>query len=389
MKTTLRSTPAWLAVAGLALSLAATGAQAGPREQAKRMHDRLAGVPPTSAVLANMESQIAAGNPDAAAQVAMQNDAFYNVTLKNFVTPWTNRDGDVFAPLNDYTATVIGMVRDDVPFNEVLSGDILYVGDASLGVPAYSMTSNQHYEELESRDISLQSGLVRTTQSAVTDLPSTATAGVMTTRAAAQAFFIAGTNRAMFRWTLLNHMCSDLEQIADVTRPPDLIRQDVTRSPGGDARLFLANCIGCHSVMDPLAQAFAYYTFNDETGRIEYTPGTVQPKYFNNDSNFPFGFRTPDDNWQNRMRAGRNALLGWDDTLPGSGTGAKSMGAELAGSAQFAQCQVTKVFRNVCLRDPVDAADRAQIDSMVTSFTTTGYRLKQTFAEAAVYCMGD
>ena len=47
---------------------------------------------------------------------------FYNVTLKNIVTPWTNRDQTVFVPLNDYTATVIGMVRDDVPFNTALSG---------------------------------------------------------------------------------------------------------------------------------------------------------------------------------------------------------------------------------------------------------------------------
>ena len=58
----------------------------------------------------------------------MDNPAFYSVTLKNLVTPWTNRDQTVFAPLNDYTATVIGMVRDDVPFDQVLSGDILYVG---------------------------------------------------------------------------------------------------------------------------------------------------------------------------------------------------------------------------------------------------------------------
>ncbi|MEL6368878.1 MAG: hypothetical protein AAFR91_10530 [Pseudomonadota bacterium] len=389
MNTIQRCKSALLAAIGLTAVLASASAEAGPREQAKRMHDRLAGVPPTEAVLDAMEAEIANGNRTGAAEIAMQNDEFYNVTLKNFVTPWTNRDGDVFAPLNDYTATVIGMIRDDVPFTEVLSGDIVYVADSSLGLPAYSMTDNRLYEELESRAINLQSALVRTTQSAVTDLPPNATAGVMTSRAAAEAFFIAGTNRAMFRWTLLNHLCDDLEQVKDVTRPPDRIRQDVTRSPGGDSRLFLNNCIGCHSVMDPMTQAFAYYNFNDETGRIEYTEGQVHPKYFNNDANFPFGYRTPDDSWENRMRQGRNALLGWDDTLPGTGSGAKSMGQELAASAEFAQCQARKVFRNVCLREPVDASDRAQVDSMVTSLTTGGYRLKQSFAEAASYCIGD
>ena len=389
MNTQTISRTARLGAAGLTLALSIASAWAGPREQAKRIHDRLAGVPPTAAVLDTMEAQIAGGNAIAAAETAMQNSAFYSVTLKNWATPWTNRDGDIFAPLNDYTATVIGMIRDDVPFNEVLFGDHLYVGAAGLGIPGYSMTNNDHYEALEQNAIDLQANLVATTQSAQTDLPAAATAGVMTTRAAAEAFFIAGTNRAMLRFTLMNHLCRDLEQVADVTRPPDRIRQDVTRSPGGDSRLFLGNCISCHSGMDPLAQAFAYYNYNEETGRIEYTDGAVHPKYFNNDTNFPFGFRTPDDSWSNYWRDGRNALLGWDPAQTGTGQGAKSMGRELAGSQAFAQCQVEKVFENVCLRKPGDAADRAQVDAMTASLVGSNYRLKTTFAEAATYCMGD
>ncbi len=373
----------------LALVLSAASVNAGPREQAKRLHDRLAGVPPSEQVLADMQADVAAGNALAAAETAMDNSAFYNVTLKNFVTPWTNRDQTVFAPLNDYTATVIGMVRDDVPFNTVLSDDILYVGDAGLGLPGYAMTNNDHYEEMERRGVDLKTGLVRTTQSAVTDLPASATAGVMTSRAAAEAFFIAGTNRAMFRFTLMNHMCNDLEQVKDGSRAPDRIRQDVSRSPGGDSRVFLNNCIECHSGMDPLAQAFAYYNFNPDTGRIEYTEGQVHPKYFNNDANFPFGFRTPDDSWDNYWRQGRNARLGWDPSLPGSGSGAKSLGQEFGNSDAFAECQVKKVFQNVCFREPQDAADRAAVQNIVGAFRASQYRLKTVFAETAVYCMGD
>ncbi len=104
----------------VALAACAAAANAGPREQAKRMHDRIAGVPPSATVLGQMETEIAGGRADAAALIAMDNPAFYSVTLKNLVTPWTNREQTVFAPLNDYTATVIGMVRDDLPFNEVL-----------------------------------------------------------------------------------------------------------------------------------------------------------------------------------------------------------------------------------------------------------------------------
>ena len=138
-----------------ASALFAGVAQAGPREQAKRMHDRIAGVPPSDVVLSAMETDIAAGRTQQAALRAMDDPAFYAVTLKNLVTPWTNRDQTVFTPLNDYTATVIGMVRDDVPFNELLSGDILYVGNAGLGLPAASATSNAHYEQMESRGINL------------------------------------------------------------------------------------------------------------------------------------------------------------------------------------------------------------------------------------------
>ena len=121
---------------------------------------------------------------------------------------------------------------------------------------------------LDDQGIDLKTSPVRTMQTAVTGLPPQATAGVMTTRAAAEAFFVAGTNRAMFRFTVLNHLCRDLEQIKDTTLPADRIRQDVSRSPGGDSRIFLNDCIGCHSGMDPLAQAFAYYNFDATSGRL-------------------------------------------------------------------------------------------------------------------------
>ena len=240
----------------------------------------------------------------------MDNVNFYNVTLKNFAAPWTNREQSIFVPFNDYIATVIGMIRDDVPFNTLLSADTTYVGRNGVAQSAPSPANNDHYAELEANNVNLRDDLVATTQSSVMGIPSNATAGVMTSRAASEAFFIAGTNRAMFRFTLLNHMCNDMEQMHDPKLSPDRIRQDVSRSPGGDSRLFLNNCIGCHTGMDPLAGAFAYYNYNETTTGLEYTPGVVQPKYFNNDLNFPQGYRTTDDSWENYWREGQNAYLG-------------------------------------------------------------------------------
>lgn len=379
-----------ISILGLAF-LFTTQALAGDleRRQAKRMHDRLAGIPPTETVLDSMEAAIVSGNAVSAAMMAMNNSAFYNVTLKNFATPWTNEDHTVFAPLNDYTATVIGMIRDDVPFNTLLSADLVYTGGPSLPIPPYSMTDNAHYAALEDQGIDLQANLVPVAQSAVTSLPATATAGVLTTRAGAEAFFIAGTNRAMFRFTMMNHLCNDMEQLKDITRSPDRIRQDVSRSPGADSRIFMNSCVGCHSGMDPMAQAFAYYNFNENTSSIEYTPGVVQPKYTINADTFKYGFVTPDDSWDNYWRSGQNALLGWDPNLPGSGSGAKSLGIELANSDAFARCQVKKVFRTICLRDPGNSADRAEIANITSDFKASDYNMKTAFAETAVYCKGD
>jgi hypothetical protein len=380
----------WRVFVATALLLAVSLALAGPREQAQRIHDRLTGVPPTAAILSEMEGEVL-GDPIDAAMTAMENPNFYTVTLKNFAAPWTNRDQNPFEPLNDYITLVIGLVKDDESFDQILSGDVLYMGQSVS--PAPSASSNAHYEALEQRMLqpgfNPQTEIVRTTQSGIYGLPQAATAGAMTTRAAAEAFFIAGTNRAMFRFTLMNHMCMDLEQVHDTSIVPDRIRQDVSRSPGGDSRVFLNNCIGCHAGMDPLAQAFAYYTFDDVSGSIQYTAGAVQPKYFNNDETFADGFVTPDDSWSNYWREGRNALIGWNSSLPGSGNGAKSLGQELAGTQAFAHCQVKKVFNSVCLRDPVDASDRNQIADMTSTFVNTNYNLKRVFAESAVYCMGN
>lgn len=371
-------------------------AQAGFREQAQRMHERLAGVPPSATVLQQMEDAInpgLPGNANDAAVIAMNNANFYNVTLKNFAAPWTNRDQSVFVPLNDYIATVIGMIRDDVAFNTLLSADLTYIGSPGVVSSAPSASNNDHYAELEADNINLRDNLEPRPQSSIQGIPASATAGVMTSRAASEAFFVAGTNRAMFRFTLLNHMCNDMEQMHDTKLPPDWIRQDVSRSPGGDSRLFLNNCIGCHSGMDPLAGAFAYYNYDEAAGRLEYTAsgpgagGAVQPKYFNNDLNFPQGFRTTDDSWENRWREGQNAYLGFA-AGGGSGNGAKSLGIELANSEAFASCQVKKVFRAVCLRDPEDQADRDKAAQITNTFRTTGYSMKQVFADTAVHCMG-
>jgi hypothetical protein len=364
-----------------------TSAFAGPNEQAKQLFDRITGTPPSATVLQQMAADITANNATGAAQLAMQDPGFYNVTLRNFAAPMTNVAQSVFVPLNDYTATVIGMIRDNVPFNTVLSADLIYVGNTS-GAPTYSPANNNHYQYLDTNNVDLSKALQQQTQSALTGIPSAATAGVLTTFGGASAFFSLGTNRRMVRFTMMNYMCNDLNQIMDITRPPDRIRQDPSRSPGGDSRTFLNTCIGCHSGMDALAGAFAYYNFDTTANQLVYTPGAVQPKYAINTANFPYGHVTTDDSWLNYWRQGPNALLGWSNSQPGNGNGAKSFGQEIENSSQFATCQVQKVFQAMCLRPPSNAADRAQVAQMTSQFVSSSYNMKTVFAASAVYCMG-
>lgn len=393
------------------LTIAFAGqASADNRTQAKRIFDRLAGTVPSATVLDTMEALIATSNHDdavSAAYIAMNNKNFYNTTLVNWITPWTNEARAIFpedmeteGTLNDFTATVIGAIRDDIDFRRILYDNIMYKGKDSLGLPAYSNSDNAHYKALEERSgLDLSQDLVpenEAIQSLInTALPSSAISGVLTSRAAAKAFFVAGTNRAMTRFTLLNFLCKDMNEINDVTLPADRIRQDVSRSPGGDSRIYMNSCIGCHSGMDPMTQAFAYYDYSETDNKLVFTGGVVQPKNLINSDNFKPGYIVPDDHWVNYWRKGKNSLFNWDVGLPASGQGASSMAKELSHSEQFARCQVEKVFKAVCLHPPLNSADRTAVNDILAKFklpfkkpSGTGYELKRVFAETAVYCKG-
>ncbi len=368
-------------------------AHAGPREQAKRIHDRLVGVPASNAVLDSMADKIANGDAIGAAYEAMDNPAFYNTTIREFATPWSNREQSLFVDMNDFVATVIGMVRDDVPFDQVLYEDIVYIGTPAATGVAYSHTDNDHYLDLQLNRIDL-SDPANLAQQRQSDLPNSPiatgeTAGVMTTRGFSQAFLVAGTNRAALRFATLNFLCMDMEDFRDLTAHPDRIRQDVSRSPGGDSSIFLNDCLSCHAGMDGLAGAFAHYDFDEDAQQLVYTPDSVQPKFLNDAGAFRFGFATTDDSWINYWRTGPNEYVGWNGPGSGAGTGAKSLGMELAQTRQFAKCQVRQAFEKICYRTPNGAADEQAVETIATSFESNNRSMKRVFAETALHCMGD
>lgn len=380
------------AVIALMCSLGVSVAYAGPREQAKRIHDRLVGVPPSAAVLDAMEAKIAANDALGAAYDAMDNPAFYNTTVRELATPWTNREASVYVDMNDMVATVVGMVRDDVPFDQVLHGDIVYVGTPAATAIPYAQTNNDHYLDLQLNriDLSDPANLAQQTQSSLPDAPFGAaqTAGVMTTRGFSEAYLVAGTNRAAVRFAMLNFMCMDQEDLRDITAHPDRVRKDVTRSPGGDSQIYLNDCLTCHAGLDGLSGAFAYYDFDEDLQQTVYTEGAVHPKFNQDAGVFPFGFETTSDSWINYWRTGPNEFVGWNAVGGGEGTGVKSLGMELAQTRQFAVCQTKRVFEKVCYRAPNGPADEQAINNIATTFETNNRSMKRVFAETALYCMG-
>jgi hypothetical protein len=373
-----------------AFSILATPALAGPTERAQAvlLYSRLTGAPPSATDLNTMEQDLLAGQKAAAAAVGTSAPNFYNVTLRNLFAAESNRDQSVFVPLNDYTVTAIGMVHDDVPYNTALSDDILYT---LKGVsPAAAAADNKHYQAADTSLVDISANLVKTQQTTQYGYPAAAVAGLMTTRAGAIQHFDAGTNRRGYSINIVNQTCHAMEQITDTSLPSDRVRQDVAASPGSDSRVRLQSCLGCHSHMDPMAGAFAYHDFDETKMQLVYTAGMVQKKYLINAANNPAGYVTTDDSWESRIRLGGadTKIFNFDPALPGKGNGAASFGKEIAGSEAFASCQVTKAFKAVCLRAPASAKDAGEITTLTASFKN-GYKLKQVFADAAVYCTVD
>lgn len=375
----------------LVLSLISLPVFAGPKEQAYKLHNRIAGVPPvkvgTNDPLSEMTSLIQGGRPEEAVEVAMRHKNFYNVVLKNWIKPWSNREQTSRADLNDFVATVIGVVRDEVPFTEVLHGDILYTINYNNtdGTPSvYSYMNNDHYKNAELRNIDLSTALMRQTQSALTGLPANAVSGVLTTRAAGEAFYSAGTNRRINRFTFMNFLCHDYEALHDVNLPDYRVARDVERNPGGDSRTYKNKCVGCHAGQDGLRGAYAFYDFVG--GKLVYTPGTVVTK-MNHNVYYSAGFVTVDDNWVNLWATGQNAKLGWRGAT--SGNGVKSIGQMFSRSQAFSQCMAKKVFQMVCMKEPINTDDVALVKTYAERFETSNYNLKDLIVNTSVGCIAN
>lgn len=411
---------------------------ANSTSQAYRIHKRLTGVHPDQETLSQMNQLIDQDKALDAAFLAIDNEKqsyFYNITLKQFFSKWFDEEGSVAIPLNDATATLIGFVRDGRSMQNIFTTNVIYIGS---NLPESIKTTirppeegnNLHYQTLESRNIDLKKHLTPVSRTSIALDPDqmlanhdTVPAGIFTTRAFAQAYYNAGTNRAPVRYTLKNFLCEDIDAFHDTTIPDIYVRRDPDRAPGGDSTVFKNHCVGCHAGMDPLTPAFAYLDWNDDKQRLEFTkplPSTphdktrcadqaeitltlksdyneklrcsVVKKYLNNKDSFPSGFVVTSDHWRNLWNRGSGARVGWPGDIgsPLEGHGPKAFGIMIAQTKAFPRCMVKQVMEHVCFAtDFLSPQIKDKMERLTDDFISSEYNMKKLFAQTAVLCKGN
>ncbi len=129
-------------------TLLAEASEKTPRELSKKLYISLTGTQPSKQELDYLEPKISSGEYVEAGRdiidqrpsvikngvntkVIINGGAFYGVTVKDWVTPKFNKQRTTLDPLNDGSATIIGFIRDERPFNTILYDNVVY---KALGV---------------------------------------------------------------------------------------------------------------------------------------------------------------------------------------------------------------------------------------------------------------
>lgn len=354
--------------------------------QARQLCEGLTGVVCESQLLDIMTSFLRKGAGLQAAKAAIDyNDNFYR-KLKNQIHELSNEDRVARGPLNSFTALIVGLARDEEPFDRVLYDDIIYTADGIPGtsLPAFSPANNSHYEAADSQGLSFKDALVRRKQSDLGLFPTDVAAGILTTPTFGQSYFEAGTNRAVLAYTYDGFLCHSIEQLHDNTRPKHYISKDVTYAPGGDPSVYLTTCSGCHAGMDAQRPAFAYWDYINGLG-LQYDPTSIPAKLTRNADENPHGFEIKNDHWENLWVNGKNAGMGWNG--PREGSGLKAWGKMLSQSNAFAQCWARRALEGTCLIDAETSQGILAINQLANAFKRDSrYNLKELYANAALMC---
>lgn len=372
------------------------GAISAERVRAQKLFQALTAVrvPIDDARVIQMETLIRAGNTRGAAAIATQDPLFLDVQIRDIARRMSTRDESVRAPMSDFVATFIGVVRDSdtTSAKALLTGNFYYKVDPAIATTANVrqdeladiIQSNRHYDDITTRNLSPSAVLVRQSPQramrggVAIDHPDAA--GLITSRGFVEAHAVAGTNRRMVEYTFKQFMCSSMTDWADANGSDERVSQDVTRTPSGSVNLYLTTCKSCHSGMDGFRGAFAYLDFNNNSQT--FTNNTVVGKMTRNANEYQQGYRLTDNSIVNYAVGTKNAdRFGWRSST--TGVGIADFGRMLADSRGFSRCMVKKAFTSVCRRPPL-AAEETLVRSLADQFETDGYHMRRMFENVAV-----
>jgi hypothetical protein len=412
----------WVVAASIAGSifgiLSAPKVYAQSEDEVKKLAERITGVklPGDSPLLAQMRVLWNQGNRKAAAQLAINDPRFINVTTKLMALKMSTRAETMRTELNDFVATYMGVVRDDLDARQLLMGDFHYRGDmakvpnGSLNVLADIVLSNNHYISLDKPNIDLKSVLVRVAKQPMASeaggapvlMDNPDPAGLLTTRAFLSAHAVAGTNRRPVEYTMREFMCVAMADWSDVGASDARVGRDVDRAPGGDPQKFLTSCKGCHTGMDGFRLAFSKNDFQTSNaypqGRVinslmesatfpGFAAGTRTSTKMDKAPNnlvFPNGYVPVDTNWVNNARGPSNSqLFGWRGNVAG-GAGVKSFAEAIANSKRFSLCMVQRVYEGICRRPFSISANKSAADAMAAVLENNNYSIKNLAMEVAL-----
>jgi hypothetical protein len=387
------------------------------QERAALLYKRLTGVktPIDNPILGQMAQKIESGDVKGAAKLATGETGFYNITVRDFASRMSTRDETVNAGLNDMVATFIGVARDDISAQELLTGNYSYVGDPAKTAVDNDLIkdflkSNNHYDQLDKLGYDLSAVLVKRDQQklyngkgGVVDNPDPA--GVLTSRAFLAAHAVAGTNRRIVEFTFREFLCVPMQLWADATGPDAMIGRDIDRFPAGDNQKFRVTCRSCHSNMDGLRPAAARLDFSagyvkhalvvasgtggdDDEATMAQNPAGIAAKYNQNENVFPGGNIVRDTRFNNYANRGLNAsYFGWKGEL--TGVGMHDFGKMISLADAFPRCMAKRAYRSVCKREPA-SFDQDMINKVAKDFADNGYKLRDLFENVAISpeCLG-
>ena len=356
-------------------------------QSAQLLYSRIAGVKLSysSPVLLTMKTLLDKKKYSSAADVALNSDDFYNITLFQFFAPLSTRSEAPDVELNDMIAMGIANTFVDLrtgkdrPFTELLTGDFtVRFNNSDLALNNNEMLSKAFRERIVLTPKNLT--IKYPQRSGLSDA-----AGVLTSRQFLKEHAQGGTNRRLVHFAFREFLCTDIKEWRDADQniSDDYVARDVNRAPGGGRagmNVYQSDCRSCHQVQDGLRNAFAFHDFDAQSLMPIYRE-TVSEK-INKNILFDGGFVVSDDSWENRaIRNGNSQRFGWRGAL--SGKGARAFGQMIANSEKFSICTVERVFKQLCKR-PLNSNEDSLKRELARKFENDDYSLRGLFRNIAI-----